>query len=507
MMPPPGQQTVDPSPDAEALATPDVEAAVAMTAAEAASRAPETTDQRARREAQERDLEKAALQRLLDKHVVTREQYDAGVALVDQMGAGLVGPNPTEEHGDGGDAESVARGSPPVSPPPPALTPVPERTMYYLPRGLTSNCEFTMDKARWFAERLRVQTLMLPDCFMQMDGDRFDHLFYIDEYFVGKSMGRCSAGGAEFDVKRWHTDGDNVTGAVCVAASSDNPCLWDAVDEFRSSGSHSSPRFGDGKGGSAGQWDAIYDSWKDVPAEYSGKIYVANTFDACIPKDGVNGKEAGGECLPWFGACEKQPVFRDNLRDIAKDIVFHQMNLKNYACLHWRQGDFVGTKNANFVDNATHAGHMTANFLRQTKRQSTPPVNDLVITTNDDTPIDRISELKTTLRERGINSYMLSDYTGHVDGFTRMYLGKLACAMADNYIGVEGSSFSESILALRMSCSAESGIPCKNDTPLIAKTGPNSYESRDALFHREDPVDASGANTCPYVHCHLGPGR
>ena len=76
------------------------------------------------------------------------------------------------------------------------------------------------------------------------------------------------------------------------------------------------------------------------------------------------------ERFPWSAACGKPPVLRKHLRDEAKDIVFNKMKLKEYACLHWRQGDYVGTKNSKFVDNATLAAHVTVNFLKRVQAGS-----------------------------------------------------------------------------------------------------------------------------------------
>ena len=342
-------------------------------------------------------------------------------------------------------------------------------TVFFGVAGGESNCEFTMDKGRWIADRLKAKKLVIPTC---------DHLFHSDadvdllDYMIPDTVNHCKKEESSntFELASWNhnvnthglstaerffgtndhnNNGENVEestenesnpshhqqlvakiedasqkGILCVQVGNGG-CDWE--------GKQFTPKL---------EFDSVITQAQLNKEEIESKgyeyVYVAGVFDWHPQDDKV--KEWPG----LFKMCDP-PQYQEKLFNEARDSIKkynadHPIDPEKTLCAHWRQEDFVGKGDPYVYDPVQGAKIMSE------KAEEHGNLKDVLILTNDpvaDEDKQRLETLKSELLSHG-----LTPHTVHHDKLKHshdVFVDKAACLLMKGFIGTRSSTFSQSI--------------------------------------------------------------
>ena len=347
-------------------------------------------------------------------------------------------------------------------------------TVFFGVGGGESNCEFTLDKGRWMADRLNVKTLVIPTC---------DHLFHTDmdvdllDYMIPDTISHCKKeeNSNTFEVASWNhnVNAEGLSTAERFFGTYDHNNNGENVEESGENGSNPShhqqlvPMIEQaskkkilcvqiGKGGCKYEgsrftpnleFDSVITQNQLSKSEIESKgyeyIYVAGVFDWRPQDDKV--KQWPG----LFKMCDppqyQEKIFNEARKLIKKYNADHPIDPEKTLCAHWRQEDFFGgNKNIPYVDDPIQAAKIMSE-----KAKEHGSLTDVLVITNDpsnDEDEQRLETLKSELTNNGLTPHtMHHDKKKHTHD---VFVDKAACLLMKGFIGTQKSSFSESIASM-----------------------------------------------------------
>jgi len=342
-------------------------------------------------------------------------------------------------------------------------------TVFFGVAGGESNCEFTMDKGRWIADRLKAKKLVIPTC---------DHLFHSDadvdllDYMIPDTVNHCKKEESSntFELASWNhnVNTHGLSTAERFFGTNDHNNNGENVEESTENESNPShhqqlvAKIEDasqkkilcvqvGNGGCDWEgkqftpkleFDSVITQAQLNKEEIESKgyeyVYVAGVFDWHPQDDKV--KEWPG----LFKMCDP-PQYQEKLFNEARDSIKkynadHPIDPEKTLCAHWRQEDFVGKGDPYVYDPVQGAKIMSE------KAEEHGNLKDVLILTNDpvaDEDKQRLETLKSELLSHG-----LTPHTVHHDKLKHshdVFVDKAACLLMKGFIGTRSSTFSQSI--------------------------------------------------------------
>ena len=342
-------------------------------------------------------------------------------------------------------------------------------TVFFGVAGGESNCEFTMDKGRWIADRLKAKKLVIPTC---------DHLFHSDadvdllDYMIPDTVNHCKKEESSntFELASWNhnVNTHGLSTAERFFGTNDHNNNGENVEESTENESNPShhqqlvAKIEDasqkkilcvqvGNGGCDWEgkqftpkleFDSVITQAQLNKEEIESKgyeyVYVAGVFDWHPQDDKV--KEWPG----LFKMCDP-PQYQEKLFNEARDSIKkynadHPIDPEKTLCAHWRQEDFVGKGDPYVYDPVQGAKIMSE------KAEEHGNLKDVLILTNDpvaDEDKQRLETLKSELISHG-----LTPHTVHHDKLKHshdVFVDKAACLLMKGFIGTRSSTFSQSI--------------------------------------------------------------
>jgi hypothetical protein len=342
-------------------------------------------------------------------------------------------------------------------------------TVFFGVAGGESNCEFTMDKGRWIADRLKAKKLVIPTC---------DHLFHSDadvdllDYMIPDTVNHCKKEESSntFELASWNhnVNTHGLSTAERFFGTNDHNNNGENVEESTENESNPShhqqlvAKIEDasqkkilcvqvGNGGCVWEgkqftpkleFDSVITQAQLNKEEIESKgyeyVYVAGVFDWHPQDDKV--KEWPG----LFKMCDP-PQYQEKLFNEARDSIKkynadHPIDPEKTLCAHWRQEDFVGKGDPYVYDPVQGAKIMSE------KAEEHGNLKDVLILTNDpvaDEDKQRLETLKSELLSHG-----LTPHTVHHDKLKHshdVFVDKAACLLMKGFIGTRSSTFSQSI--------------------------------------------------------------
>ena len=178
------------------------------------------------------------------------------------------------------------------------------------------------------------------------------------------------------------------------------------------------------------------------------------------------------------------PVRRGALRLWAEHVRADEGDLSSTLCVHWRRGDFVRVAghHIRFVSDVPFAVHVVREAMRRANASLVLLLSNPTTFSKDgfldESAHDRhvfntrsndrraVADLITGVeaaphRNRAPRVVQAQDVTAGADVHSRLYVEKALCTLSGAFVGTGGSSFSESILAMRRAAPGLCGAaPC-----------------------------------------------
>jgi len=312
-------------------------------------------------------------------------------------------------------------------------------SIYYASFGGESNCEFCLQKARWIAEFVNATTLFVPTCYGTYHTGGSDVQLF--DFYNATMMGNCCINETDntFTIRSW--DPANLTGELhidqlpCVEVS-DGLC----ENELRALGDHL-------------KFTSITTniSLSDV-RKFGRRVYVAGVFDF-QPTFSLVGSEYPR--IPLFGFCSP-PTFNDKILHEARERISEiaGMEPSDTLCVHWRQDDFVG-KSKLFVENVSFAADAITEYAQSQGLSSVLLLSD---DPTDAAKLERLTFMRSSLHTANLKTFRLR-HEMSMDPMS-IAIDKAACTSMKGFAGTLGSTFSESILAMREHKAKQHPLAC-----------------------------------------------